>query len=309
MEKFKYIFGPIPSRRMGLSVGISPIPTKYCNYSCTYCQLGRTNHLINKREEYFKLEDIVEEFKLYLKEYSDFDVVTVVGEGEPTLYLKLGELISELKKLTDKPVAVITNSALMSDPEVREDLKKADIVLPSLDSYNEDIFRKINRSHRSIKFDDILEGLRIFTKEYDGELWLEIMLIKDVNDSTKDFQEFKKILDTLNYDRLYINSPVRPPAEAYVKEPSKEALMEAEGILGGSSIEEFSSENFHSEVKDDFEAILSIIGRHPMNQFEIKAFIQSRGNENYEDILEKLNKDDRVDVVNYKNYISYRLKL
>ncbi|MHC1685890.1 MAG: radical SAM protein [Clostridiaceae bacterium] len=308
MNKFKYIFGPIPSRRMGLSVGISPIPKKYCNYSCTYCQLGRTNHLINKREEYFKLEDIIDEFKLYLKEYSDFDVVTVVGEGEPTLYSRLGELINELKKLTDKPVAVITNSALMYDPSVREDLKKADIVLPSLDSYNEELFRQINRSHKSIKFDDILEGLRVFTKEYQGQLWLEVMIMKDVNDKTEDFEKFKDIIDTLKYDRLYINSPVRPPAEDYVKEPSKDALTEAERILGGSSIEEFASQSFHSEVKDDYDAILSIIGRHPMNQFEVKAFIESRGNENYEDILEKLNNDKNIDVVNYKNYISYRLK-
>lgn len=308
MENYKYIFGPIPSRRMGLSVGISPIPKKYCNYSCTYCQIGRTHNLTNKREEFFKLEDIVDEFKQYLKEYKEFDVVTVCGEGEPTLYLRLGELISELKKLTDKPVAVITNSALMYDPEVREDLKKADIVLPSLDAYNEDMFRKINRSVRSIKIEDIIEGLRIFSKEYTGQLWVEIMIMKDFNDTIKDFQEYKKILDTLTYDRLYINSPVRPPAEDYVKQPSKEMLAEAEHILGGSSIEEFAAQSFHSEVKDDYEAILSIIKRHPMNQFEVKSFIESRENKNLEDILNRLNTDANVEVVNYKNYISYRLK-
>jgi len=308
MEKYKYIFGPIPSRRMGLSLGISPIPKKYCNYSCTYCQLGRTDHLINKRDEYFKLEDIIEEFKQYLNEFNNFDVVTVVGEGEPTLYSKLGELITELKKLTDKPVAVITNSALMSDPDVREDLKKADIVLPSLDAHNEDLFRKINRAPRSIKLAAIIDGLRIFSMEYTGQLWLEIMIMKGINDTALDFKEYKKILDTLTYDRVYINSPVRPPAEDYVTEPSKEALMDAEKILGGSSIEEFSSQSFHSEAKDDYEAILSIIARHPMNQFEVKSFMQSRGKENYKDILERLDNDASIDVVSYKNYISYRLK-
>lgn len=308
MENYKYIFGPIPSRRMGLSVGISPIPKKYCNYSCTYCQIGRTHNLTNKREEFFKLEDIIEEFKQYLNEYKDFDVVTVCGEGEPTLYLKLGDLISELKKLTDKPVAVITNSALMYDPQVREDLKKADIVLPSLDAYKEDMFKKINRAHGTIKLTDIIEGLKIFSKEYTGQLWIEIMIMKDFNDSTEDFTEFKALLDTLTYDRVYINSPVRPPAEGYVKQPSKEALAKAVEILGGSSIDEFSSKSFHSEIKDDYEAILSIIKRHPMNQFEIKAFIEGRNNAPTEDILDRLSKDASVEVVTYKNYISYRLK-
>jgi wyosine [tRNA(Phe)-imidazoG37] synthetase (radical SAM superfamily) len=308
MENYKYVFGPIPSRRMGLSVGISPIPKKYCNYSCTYCQIGRTHNLTNKREEFFKLEDIIEEFKQYLDEYKDFDVVTVCGEGEPTLYLKLGELISELKKLTDKPVAVITNSALMYDPQVREDLKKADIVLPSLDAYKEDMFKKINRAYGTIKLIDILDGLKIFSKEYTGQLWIEIMIMNGFNDSVEDFKAFKSILDTLNYDRVYINSPVRPPAEDYVKQPSKESLAEAVEILGGSSIDEFSSQSFHSEVKDDYEAILSIIKRHPMNQFEIRAFLEGRNNTSAESILDKLSKDSFIEVVNYKNYISYRLK-
>jgi wyosine [tRNA(Phe)-imidazoG37] synthetase (radical SAM superfamily) len=308
MENYKYVFGPIPSRRMGLSVGISPIPKKYCNYSCTYCQIGRTHNLTNKREEYFKLEDIINEFKQYLNEYKDFDVVTVCGEGEPTLYLRLGDLITELKKLTDKPVAVITNSALMYDEQVREDLKKADIVLPSLDAYKDDMFKKINRAYGTIKLNDILEGLKIFSKEYTGQLWIEIMIMKDFNDSTEDFKEFRALLDTLTYDRVYINSPVRPPAEGYVKQPSKEALAKAVEILGGSSIDEFSSQSFHSEIKDDYEAILSIIKRHPMNQFEIRAFIEGRNNASIEDILDRLSKDASVEVVAYKNYISYRLK-
>ncbi len=134
MNNFKYIYGPVPSRRMGLSIGISPIAKGHCNYSCIYCQLGRTRCMTNKREEFFNCNEIIEEFKLYLRDNIDFDVVTIVGEGEPTLYSKLGNLIKELKLLTNKPVAVITNGALMSDSSVREELKNADIVLPSLDA-------------------------------------------------------------------------------------------------------------------------------------------------------------------------------
>lgn len=305
---YKYVYGTVPSRRMGLSIGISPIPKKYCNFSCVYCQLGRTDHLSNKREEFFPLNEIVHEFKLYMNEDKKFDVVTIVGEGEPTLYLRLGDLIEEIKKLTDKPLAVITNGGLMYDKQLREELKKADLVLPTLDAHNEELFRKINRPHGSIKFKDMIEGLRLFSKEYNGQLWIETMIVKDFNDSKSDFLEFKKILDTLNYDRIYVNAPVRPPAEGFVEQPTKETIGEAVEILNGISIDELVSEGFYSEVKDDYEAILSIIRRHPMNQFEIMAFVESRGNNNPEGIIKKLNDDQKIDVVNYKNYYTYRLK-
>ena len=179
--ELKYIFGPVPSRRLGKSLGISPIPRKTCNYSCIYCQLGRTDKMTGERKEFFPLKDIINEFKEYLKESFDFDVVTIVGEGEPTLYSKLGELIKEVKKITDKPVAVITNGALLSSKEVRDELMNADIVLPSIDGYNEETAKKIDRPLGTIHFKDELEGLIEFSKEYKGQLLLEIMLISEIN--------------------------------------------------------------------------------------------------------------------------------
>ena len=134
------------------------------------------------------------------------------------------------------------------------------------------------------------------------------MIIKVFNDNRKFFLDFKKLLDTINYHRLYINSPVRPPAEMFVKQPSKKAIQEAISILGGISIDELVSEGFYSKIKDDYEAIISIIKRHPMNQFEIKSFIEKRGNSNIEDFLQKLDKDNNIEVINYKNYYTYRLK-
>ena len=204
MTNFKYIYGPVPSRRMGLSIGISPIPKGHCNYSCVYCQLGRTRKMTNTRKEYFDYKDIIEEFKLYLKNNIKFDVVTIVGEGEPSLYKDLGKLINELKLLTDKPIAVITNGALLSDSEVREELKNADIVLPSLDASNEQMFKKINRPHGSIKYDDIVKGLQIFSKKYKGQLWIETMIVKDINDSKKFFLSLKELLSKIKYHKLYI---------------------------------------------------------------------------------------------------------
>lgn len=264
--------------------------------------------MTNKRTKYFDYNDLIEEFKSYLNNNIKFDVVTIVGEGEPLLYLDLGILIHELKLLTDKPIAVITNGALLSNCIVREELKNADIVLPSLDASNENMFKRINRPHGSIKFDDVVEGLRTFSNEYKGQLWIETMIVEGINDNKKFFLDFKEILNTLNYHRLYINSPVRPPAEKYVKQASKKIIEEAISILGGISIDKLVSEGFYSEIEDDYEAVLSIIKRHPMNQFEIKSFIEQRKNSNVDDFLKKLNNDESVEVVNYKNYYTYRLK-
>jgi len=145
MNNMKYVYGPVPSRRLGISLGISPIPKKTCNYSCIYCQLGRTDIMTNTRKMFFPVQKIMSEFNEVLKKRIFFDVITIVGEGEPTLYLGLGELISEIKGKTDKPVALITNGALLYDRDLRREAAKADIVLPTLDAYDEASFRKINR--------------------------------------------------------------------------------------------------------------------------------------------------------------------
>lgn len=152
MNELKFVYGPVPSRRMGESLGISPIPKKTCNYSCIYCQLGRTNKLSNERMEFFAVSDIINELKTYLKHGVQFDVITLVGEGEPALYLKIGDLISQIKELTSKPVAVITNGSLLYDKSVQNELSKADIVLPSLDAYDDNTFKKINRPHGKLNF-------------------------------------------------------------------------------------------------------------------------------------------------------------
>lgn len=308
MTNFKYIYGPVPSRRMGLSVGISPIAEGHCNYSCIYCQLGRTRNMTNERKRYFDHRDIVEEFKLYLSKDIKFDVATIVGDGEPLLYADLGILIDELKLLTDKPIALITNGSLLFDAKVREDLKNADIILPSLDATNEEMFKKINRPHGSIKFDDVIRGLQIFSNEYKGQLWIETMIVEGINDNRKFFLDLKELLGTIKYHKLYINSPVRPPAEKYVKQVSKDVIEEAVSILGGISIDKLASEGFYSKVEDDYEAVLSIVRRHPMNQFEIKSFIEQRGKSDIKDFFEKLNNDDKIEMVDYKGYYTYRLR-
>ena len=306
-SELKYIFGPVPSRRLGESLGVSPIPEKTCNYSCVYCQLGRTNKRIAERDEYIPLDKILEEFDSIENIDDKCDVITIVGEGEPTLYSRLGDLIIELQLRTNKPIAVITNGALLSDEEVRNELMSADIVLPSLDSINLDMYKRVDRPHHSLDYNEVYNGLVTFSKEYKGQLYLEIMLMDGINDSEEDINEFKKLVSNIRYDRLYINTPVRPPAEKSVRESSKEAINRAVEILGGISIDSLSSGTFGSDIEDDYDAVLSIIGRHPMNQHEITSFLQSRDNKDMNNIFEKLNSNDKVDKKEYKGYITYCL--
>lgn len=307
MKEMKYVYGPVPSRRLGISLGISPIPKKTCNYSCIYCQLGRTDRMTNTRQMFFAVKEIIGEFDEILKNNIKFDVVTIVGEGEPTLYLGLGELISEIKKRTDKPVAVITNGALFYDSDLRNELYNADIVLPTLDAYDDESLKKINRPHGSINFDMISDGLKIFSEEYKGQLWLELMLIQGINDDDVSLSKYAELLKKLKYDKLYINTPVRPPSESFVKAIDHEKMKHAVDVLEGISIDLLVSQGFHSEIKDDYEAILSIIKRHPMNQFEIEGFLNSRGCSNVNDILNNLKNDSKIIVITYKGYDTYRL--
>jgi len=308
VKEMKFVYGPVPSRRLGISLGISPIPKKTCNYSCIYCQLGRTDRMTNTRQMFFTVKEMMDEFDDVIGTQTEFDVVTIVGEGEPTLYLGLGELIGEIHKRTDKPVAVITNGALLSDENLRRELYQADIVLPTLDAYDEESFKKINRPHGKINFKMIHDGLIQFSKEYQGQLWIELMLMQGINDDDESLERYAKQLKEFQYDRLYINTPIRPPAEAGVVAVSHDRMGVAVDLLGGISIDLLESEGFHSEIKDHYDAILSIIKRHPMNQFEIIEFLKSRGVENDNQMLHRMDQDNNIDVIHYKGYNTYRLK-
>lgn len=291
-----------------MSLGVSPIPKKTCNYSCIYCQLGRTNHMINTRQIFYPVEEIIEELKHSLFTKANFDVVTIVGEGEPTLYLKLGKLIDEIHKRTEKPVAVITNGALLYDKQVQSELRKADIVLPSLDAYDERSFIEINRPHRSLKYDDVCMGLIDFSKEYQGQLWIEVMLMKGINDNQESFKKYAKILEKIKYNKLYLNTPVRPPAEYGINPVSNEKMKIATEMLGGISIDMLASIGFYSEISDDYEAILSIIKRHPMNHYEIEEFLKLRKCTDIVKIFHRLKNDEMVVTIDYKGFFTYRLK-
>jgi len=264
--------------------------------------------MTNTRKMFFPVKKIMSEVNEVLKKDIFFDVVTIVGEGEPTLYLGLGELISEIKQRTDKPVALITNGALLYDSDLRREAAKADIVLPTLDAYDEASFRKINRPFGQISFESVNAGLITFSEEYEGQLWLEIMLMAGINDDEESLAKYAQALTKIKYDRLYLNTPVRPPTEAEPEALSYEAMNKAAARLGGISIDLLVSQGFHSEIEDDYQAILSIIKRHPMNQFELRSFLESRNSQRIDGLMEMLGRDENIKVINYRGFNTYRLK-
>ncbi len=306
MKERLHLYGPIPSRRLGRSLGLSPIPGKTCNYACNYCMLGATNHMEVKRQEWFPLEELLREVDDFLQEEIAYDTVTICGEGEPTLYSRLGDLIRALKERQDKPIAVITNGGNLDREEVRRDLSQADIVLPSLEASDEACWRKIHRPSPHISYENIIEGLKRFSGEFSGQLWLEIMMIQGMNDQEDQLVGLKRLVDEIKPDRLYINTPVRPPADPTVQPPDHDRVKKAAKYLGGIALDYLTDREFHSAEEDPMKAVLTICKRHPMNQYELAHFLQERGVEDVEKFRQGLKATEGVETVNYRGIESYR---
>jgi len=232
----RYIYGPVKSRRLGLSLGLTLTPYKICNFDCLYCQLGKTNYLTEERKEYIKIEEVLNELKSWfnnnIQEAKNLNYITISGSGEPTLNTKIGELITEIKKITAIPVAVITNASLLSNREVRASLLGCDLILPSLDTVLPEIFAQINRPYRRIKIDEIINGLISFKNEFRGKIWLEVMLVRGVNDDLSQIKKLKEAIDKINPDKIQLNSPVRTTAQENVLPVEHKKLEKIKELLG-----------------------------------------------------------------------------
>lgn len=232
----KYTYGPVKSRRLGLSLGLSLTPYKICDFDCIYCQLGKTKEFITERKEYVKVEDILGELKSWFSqnaaEAKNLNYITLSGSGEPTLNIKAGELISGIKKVTAIPVAVITNASLLSDSVVRQGLLQADLIVPSLDAVSQKVFAEIDRPHPKIKVEDIINGLIVLRKEFRGKIWLELMLVAGVNDDLAQIRKLKEVIEQINPDKIQLNSPVRTTTEPGVLPVEKKKLGKIKEILG-----------------------------------------------------------------------------
>ena len=307
----RIIFGPVPSRRFGKSLGINNVPyPKKCTYSCVYCQIGRTFDFRIEREEFYKPEEIEKQVGEVIESLNDkrIDYISFVPDGEPTLDINLGKSIDRLKKFGIK-IAIITNSSLIWRKDVRDDLKKADTVSLKIDAVSEDIWKKIDRPHKDLNLNKILEGIRIFSSEFKGELFTETLFIKSINDREEEIEKIGEFLKEVKPSIAYIGYPTRPPAEKWVEIPDERKIDFAYIVFKDKKINvkvmEKKEEKFGytgNLTKD----ILSIVSVHPMSRKEIEQFI----NENKGDvkIIGSLIERNEIEEVEYKSEKYYRRK-
>ncbi len=283
-------FGPVPSRRLGRSLGINNIPPKECSYACIYCQLGNTIKLEVERREFYSTEQIVEEVKELISKVDSkvnkINYLTIVPDGEPTLDINLGKTITALKQFNIK-IAVITNSSLLDNENVRKDLLEADWVSVKVDSVSEDIWHQIDRPHGKLNFQSILSGVKLFSEEFSNYFAVETMLVKGLNDSVEELKAISDFVKTLKPDRAYLSIPTRPPAEEKVEAPDEKKIIKAHQI--------FTTNGLNTELNTGYEGnefsstgnlgedILNITAVHPMRKDAIEDLI-NKDNGKWEDI-------------------------
>jgi len=267
----RHIYGPVPSRRLGFSLGVDIIPFKTCTLDCTYCQLGSTKKTVSRRGSWFPPGEVLAQIKEAVESGPKIDVITFSGSGEPTLNRDIGRIIRAIKKMTRIPVVVLTNGTLLTRKDVRRDLAAADIVVPSLDAVPGNLFRRVNRPDRALDPAKIIDGLVRFRREFRGELWLEVMLVKGVNDSPAHIEALGAAADRIRPDRIQLNTVVRPPAEAKAKPLSPRAMGKIRDALGPRAeiIASFERRE-QAPAAGDFEtALLTAVGRRPMTAEDI----------------------------------------
>jgi wyosine [tRNA(Phe)-imidazoG37] synthetase (radical SAM superfamily) len=297
----QYVYGPIPSQRLGQSLGIDPIPFKTCNWNCVYCQLGRTTPLTNERREYVPPDAILGELRAALDAHppGTLDWVSFVGSGEPTLHAGLGMMIRRVKDMTPLPVAVITNGALLYQRQVRMELAAADAVLPTLVAGTEPLYRRIARPWPALTFASLVEGLVAFRQIYHGKLWVEVMLIKGLNDGEPALRQLACVLRRIEPDAIHITLPNRPPAEPWVEPPDAGGLVRATAILGEvAPIGHLASGSLNlADGAHALEAIAAVIARHPMREEDLARALQGWSTSQVAKALAQLEASGRAQVV------------
>lgn len=296
-------FGPVPSRRLGLSLGVNNIPPKHCTYSCIYCQIGRTIHIDIRRKEFYDPRRMIEGVVKKAEETRP-EIVTFVPDGEPTLDLHLGEEIRGIKEALDIPVAVITNSSLLFLKEVREDLFLADVVSVKVDAVTKSVWKLVNRPHPELDLEEILRGVLEFSSSFSGRLLTETMLVKGINDGEEEAEKVGSFMSELNPDISYIAIPIRPPAEPWVEPPDEEVLSsyylafkEASGV-NVELLTRYEGPGFRVS-EDPEEYLKATTAVHPIRLDFARVFLTERGVDP-DEVIGRLVEEGVLAIVKYR---------
>jgi len=295
VESRQYVFGPVHSRRLGRSLGIDIIPHKVCTLNCIYCELGRTTRLTLERKPYVRATDILHELDAVLPTITPPDHLTFSGSGEPTLNSDIGEMIRGAHLISSLPVAVITNGTTLIDPEVRRDLRSAQVVLPSLDAATECTFHRIDRPHGRVRFNEVLQGIKAFRDEFPGLLWLEILFVKGLNDTPEEIAALRDAINQIKPDRVQLNTVIRPAAEEHVAGLTASELDIVCRQLG-EDCEVPMEVGHHSEMSEEVrDAILQCVMKTPKTLPQIAFQLHCHRDELVHYITELLRSGDLVE--------------
>jgi wyosine [tRNA(Phe)-imidazoG37] synthetase (radical SAM superfamily) len=276
-----YLFGPVLSRRLGLSMGVDLLKYKTCNLDCVYCELGRTACKTSCRDRFVPRQKVIKEIEI--RRVEPFDHLTFAGSGEPTLSLDLGEILAQAREIVDSPVAVITNSTLLSNPAVRKEVAAADVVLPSLDAVSQTAFLAINRPEPGLLAAEMIQGLKDFRKEFSGEIWLEVMLVRGMND--QEAEMIARAAESTEPDRIQLNTVVRTPAEP-VEALSEEEMERMLEIFPGAELIPDWDWSVPARIRD---RLIDLLSSRPGTLEEISWNLEINGSDaiKYCKIMEK----------------------
>ncbi len=304
-----HVYGPVASRRLGLSLGVDIVPSKTCSLDCIYCQLGPSLQKTLTRKNFFSCEAILAQIQKAIHTNRNIDCITFSGSGEPTLNASLGRLIQHIKMMTDVPVAVLTNGTLLDQESVRAALQAANLVVPSLDAATQAVFERVNRPPSLLKIEKIIEELVTFRKEFSGRLWVEVLLVKGINDSHSHLKALKEALKDIRPDKVHLNTVVRPPAEDFAQPLGQKELKEIQRLIGENTeiIADFKGKIL-TFSKDNLERlILSMIRRRPVTLFDISLSLGKNQNE-LRVPLQTLEEKGEIKIVSHKGKTYYKRK-
>ena len=289
---YKHLFGPVPSRRLGMSLGIDLVPAKVCSLNCVYCEVGKTTDLTLERKEYIPYEEVIAELSGYLNNNPHPDYITFSGSGEPTLNSRFGDILNYIKAHTKIPVAVLTNGTLLSDAQVRKELLNADLVLPSLDAAIDRSFRKINRPQKNIDLQTYIQGIADFRKEYQGKIYLEILFLPGYNDTQADLDALKQAILKIKPDSVQLNTLDRPGVVPDLQPMSRQQLQQIVRYWNLDNVEIIAKAPDRKKItayRNDLESvILETISRRPCTLEDLQKITGLHINEinKYLDVLE-----------------------